>query len=86
MKKNPKDPKKNEQKNNNKKKIKKKWDAQPNEENKNKEREPKPNTKGHDRPFWKNNSKDKRSGNKHKWSLVLKSLKHLLSLQISFSS
>jgi hypothetical protein len=28
----------------------------------------------------------KRLGYKHKWSLVLKSLKHLLSLQISFSS
>jgi hypothetical protein len=33
---------------------------------KNKEKEPKPNTGGHDRPFWKENSKDKRSGNKHK--------------------
>jgi len=42
------------------------------------------NIRGHDRSFWKDNSKDKRSGNKHKWSLVLKSLKHPLSLQISF--
>jgi hypothetical protein len=60
--------------------------AQPNKMKKNKEKEPKPDTGGHDRLFWKNNSKDKRSGNKHEWSLVLKSLKHLLSLQISCSS
>jgi len=48
------------------KKKKTKLDAQPNEENKNKKRELKPNTGGHDKPFWKDNSKDKRSGNKHK--------------------
>jgi hypothetical protein len=30
------------------------------------------------------NLNDKRSGNKHYWSLVMKSLKHLLGLQISF--
>jgi hypothetical protein len=33
---------------------------------KKKEKEPKPNTRGHDRSLWKHNSKDKRSGNKHK--------------------
>jgi len=59
-------------------------DAQPSEERKNKEKEPKLNIGGHDRLFWKDNSKDKRSGNKHKWFLVLKFFKHLLSLQISF--
>jgi len=62
MKKNPKDPKILS--------IKKKliWCcSKPNEVNKNKEKEPKPNTREHDRPFWKDNSKDKRSGNKHKW-------------------
>ena len=61
MKKNPKDPKTIFEQ-----KKKTKLDAQPNEENKNKKRELKPNTGGHDKPFWKDNSKDKRSGNKHK--------------------
>jgi hypothetical protein len=41
-------------------------DARPNKENKNKEKELKPNTRGYDRPFWKDNLKDKRSINKHK--------------------
>jgi hypothetical protein len=33
---------------------------------KNKKKEPRLNTGGHDRPFWKNNSKEKRLGNKHR--------------------
>jgi len=33
---------------------------------KTKKESPSPTLGGHDRPFWKNNSKDKRSGNKRK--------------------
>ena len=54
MKKNPKDPKILS--------IKKKpiqWCSKPNGENKNKEKEPKPNTRGHNRPFWKDIPKTK---------------------------
>ena len=55
--------------------------AQLNKNKENKEKKPKPETGGHEDYFEKTNPKDNRSGNKHKWSLVLKSLKHLLSLQ-----
>jgi ribosome assembly protein YihI (activator of Der GTPase) len=48
MKKNPKDPKILS-----KKKNPIQWCSKSNEENKNKEKEPKPNTGGHDRSFWK---------------------------------
>ena len=34
-------------------------DARPNEENKNKEKDLKPNTGGHDRPFWEDFPKTK---------------------------
>jgi len=40
---------------------------------KNKEKEPRPNTGGHDRPFWKNNSKKKK---------VRKQAQVILSLEI----
>jgi hypothetical protein len=50
-----------------KKKEPMQWCSRPNEENKNKEKEPKPNTGGHRGPFYNSNSKVQKCMSKNIW-------------------